>query len=101
MTLPLTGVGRSWFRSLRFVLPATVVVIVAAFVPSLVSPVKVRLPRGPIAEPNAAAQLPERTVVGHVPVVLTEHPAELLLPDTVAPEGPARLVWFSPLIRAI
>lgn len=94
MTLPLTGVGRSWFRPLRFVLPATVVAIVAAVVPVLVSPVKVRPPRGPIAEPNAAAQPPVQAVVGHVPVVLTEYPAELLLPDTGAPEGPARLIWF-------
>lgn len=91
MIARLIRVGRNWFRPARVVLLAG---IVAAGVP-LLRHARASVRRGPIAVPDSAARPPARAVNGVVPVVLTEHPAERLLPDPVAPDGPARLLWFA------
>lgn len=50
--------------------------------------------RGPIAVPNAQAEPVTEFLVGPVRHVVAPDAPERLMPDTVFPEGPARLLWL-------
>jgi len=95
MTASSTLAGRSWFRPARLGLVAALLVITAASVTALFPHGPGRARRGPAAAPDSTARPAERFLAGRVPVVITEHPAEVLLPDTVWPNGPVRLLWFA------
>ena len=51
-------------------------------------------PRRPTTTANPAARPPLEVRVGNVPHVTTIEAAELLLPDSLPPAEPARLLWF-------
>ncbi len=50
--------------------------------------------RGPIAIPNPNATAPSEYVAGSVRHIETGSAPELLLPDSIPPSNPSRLLWF-------
>jgi thiol-disulfide isomerase/thioredoxin len=52
------------------------------------------LVRGPAAQPNSEAAAPVVRSDGGARFVTTIAPAELIIPDTIPPDGPVRVLWF-------
>lgn len=99
MTMPLTRADRPWFRPARVIrhagLIAGGVVLLGMLGWALLPARQPHAARGPVAQAAPDAAPPVRSRQGTVPVVLTAYPAEILLPDTVPPDGDVRLIWFA------
>jgi len=87
----VAGTGRGFPRP-AVLLGAAVAVAGAAWLAAAGGPTSVR--RGPIAEPNPDAEPETGFMVGPVRHVVAPDAPERLLPDTVFPDGPARLLWL-------